>query len=100
MKTAAKSARMFLYVLMTGFMALMLSSASPKKNISAQSSETCFYLLKHVIGGPDSQSTVPIFVRENRLEFHLAHGDTYLDTKCYTNIGDVVNDPPHGRTHP
>ena len=94
MKTIAakKIGRTFLLMLMIGFMSLMLSSASSKKNVSAKAPEVCYYLLKHVIGGPGSQKTVPLFVRENRLEFHLAHGDTYLDTTCYPNIGDLVSD--------
>jgi len=102
MKTTAakKISRAFLLMLMAGFMLLMLPSASSKKNISVHSGDKCFYLLRHVIGGPNNPNTVPIFVTEDRLEFHLKHGDTFILPDCIPSIGDIVNDPPHGPIRP
>lgn len=93
MKTIAakKIVKTFLLMLMVGFMSLMLSSASSTKNVSSQSSDKCFYLLQHVMGGPNNPKTVPIFVPDNRLEEHLAHGDKFLLPNCVSNIGDLVS---------
>lgn len=75
---------------MTGFMSIMLSSASSSKNVSSTSSSKCFYLMRHVMGGPNNPKTVPLFVPDNRLAEHLAHGDTFILPGCIENIGALV----------
>lgn len=93
MKTfaAKKISRTFLLLLIAGFMSVLLSSASSTKNVTSQSSDKCFYLLRHVIGPPGDKKTVPLFVPDNRLEEHLAHGDSFILPDCIPNIGDLVS---------